>query len=126
MDIKKEILMSLLGKISPNTLSPEEKTTLNELKDLAEEGENTLTLLDLSPYKSYTLWSGKEDVYFLILETGMYESLSCLDESTLEEFVCTVCNRINWEKLNDNAIVAGNEMIMQEIESIAKEREIKI
>ena len=126
MDIKKEILMSLLGKISPNTLSLEEKTTLNELKDLAEEGENTLTLLDLSPYKSYTLWSGKEDVYFLILETGMYESLSSLDESTLEEFVCTVCDRINWEKLNDNAIVAGNEMIMQEIESIAKEREIKI
>lgn len=126
MDIKKEILMSLLGKISPNTLSLEEKTTLNELKDLAEEGENTLTLLDLSPYKSYTLWSGKEDVYFLILETGMYESLSSLDESTLEEFVCTVCDRINWEKLNDNAIVAGNEMIMQEIESVAKEREIKI
>ena len=126
MDIKKEILMSLLGKISPNTLSLEEKTTLNELKDLAEEGENTLTLLDLSPYKSYTLWPGKEDVYFLILETGMYESLSSLDESTLEEFVCTVCDRINWEKLNDNAIVAGNEMIMQEIESVAKEREIKI
>lgn len=113
----------LLDRVDMKGASPEIFRLLDNLFDMVSRsdpdftrGDEPMRLCDLSSYKSYTLWSGKEDVEYLLEHSYLNGVLQQIAPEDREQFVASVSNTIDWdERFSDCSV--GNEIIRESIVS---------
>lgn len=121
-----DAIREVLSHVDRSTLSDSALQLLDSLNDMADKvdpehnsGNIDMQICDLNSYYSSILWSGKEDVAYLINSGDIDESLlQQIFPEDLPQLIEDVTDSIYW---NDDAFIdcsAGNDVIREKIEEV--------
>lgn len=99
-------------------LSPDAKEAyfrLASLVNAARQKNRDVTLVDLSALPGHVIWSGAEDVAYLLDGDERAEDFS---EEELDRFCEEVAEATDWEVLVERCTATGNEFLQDTIDSI--------
>lgn len=99
-------------------LSPDAKEAyfrLASLVNAAKQKNRDVTLVDLNALPGHVVWSGAEDVAYLLDGDERAEDFS---EEELDRFCEEVAEATDWEALVERCTAAGNEFLQDTIDSI--------
>ena len=99
-------------------LSPDAKEAyfrLASLVNAAKQKNRDVSLVDLNALPGHIVWSGAEDVAYLLDGDERAEDFS---EEELDRFCEEVAEATDWEALVERCTVAGNEFLQDTIDSI--------
>lgn len=111
--LQKIALETILNAAEPaiNDMGAETKEAFEALRELCAGAGETLRLVDLARYKETVLWSGEDDVRFLV-ESGCYqEELRNKSDAELDLLIAEVANQVDWSDVAVAGTAAGNSII---------------
>ena len=124
--LNRNALKRMLAKAGPALAGEDEsvRTVLSQLQELCDASDTPeLALVDRNGYKAHILWSGAEDLAFLVDSGCFEEELSGMNEDQRKAFYEEICNQVDWDEVESAGITAGNDVLERcLIEAIDRKR----
>lgn len=122
--LQKTALETILNAAEPaiNDMGAETKSAFEALREICDKASETIEIADLASCEESILWTGEEDVRFLI-ESGCYqEEAQAMSEDELNRVVAEVTTRVDWSDVASAGIEAGNRIIANELDAVFAEK----
>lgn len=94
--------------------------TITALKSICLHNDDSIQLIVENDYNSVILWQSKEDIEYLLSDTSAEVENMTDEEKKL--FISDVESHLDWEEIEANCCVSGNEFIANAIQDVLSER----
>lgn len=123
MYIPKKIMDDIISHIHEDELTLEAQTAVAEIKATVRQAKEESSFLfeDLDNYRAFTAWTGVEDVLNVMEDV---DGLDALSEEEYQEIAEEAAEQVDWQSYAFIDQSAGNEAILEVVESILKRRGI--
>lgn len=123
MYIPKKIMDDIISHIHEDELTLEAQTAVAEIKATVRQAKEESSFLfeDLDNYRAFTAWTGVEDVLKVMEDV---DGLDALSEEEYQEIAEEAAEQVDWQDYAFTDQSAGNEAILEVVESILKRRGI--
>lgn len=123
MYIPKKIMDDIISHIHEDELTLEAQTAVAEIKATVRQAKEESSFLfeDLDNYRAFTAWTGVEDVLKVMEDV---DGLDALSEEEYQEIAEEAAEQVDWQDYAFTNQSAGNEAILEVVESILKRRGI--
>ena len=122
--ISKLALNKILFVAAANIINmdDETKSALSALWDMYHNcnGEN-IVIADLSKSKEYIIWNGADDVRYLVESGCLQNEVLNMTSEEQEKLYKKVADTVDWSDVVSTGIVAGNEIIENNLRTILLE-----